>query len=350
MMISGLYGTKTGNRIWPRIIQITLVGILTAPALNATAMDPNLVRSDDQDLLVQQLENDAFAAQDDGYTNGFGAQVIPGSAPAPAWLRRSAGWLTPLSKTGPESPWSWSLSQVMFTPEEIADPAFPPDGRAYAGWLQATASVFALTETDLERFRISVGTVGPASGAEQTQKEVHQAMGATRPVGWDRQLPNEPTLQLSYDRQWRMIRQGSDLVLEMTPTFGTTVGNARTGVEAGGFVRIGDNIPVDFGPQRIKSLAGGSGYYKPVRGFGWYVYAGVAAHYAPHNIFLDGSLTQSTPDVEVDRDPYFGQAYVGFACYHGPTRIGLVALSESERFDSQPRTGRFGALTISWRI
>ncbi len=28
------------------------------------------------------------------------------------------------------------------------------------------------------------------------------------PVGWDTQLDNERTLQLSYDRQWRMIHLG----------------------------------------------------------------------------------------------------------------------------------------------
>ena len=350
-----IYGPTGTQKRWKphgvlRAFSVSLTLMLAG--LQAHAMSPELVRSDDKNLFVLQLENDAFAAQDDGYTNGFRATVIPGTIQAPAWLRRGADWLTPLSadKTGPRSPWSWSISQTMFTPSEIADPAFPPDDRAYAGWLQASASLFTLTETELERFRVSVGTVGPASGAEQAQKQVHEALGAERPVGWDRQLPNEPTLQFSYDRQWRMIRDGSGLVVEATPTFGTTLGNARAGVEAGGFVRIGDNIPVDFGPQRINSLAGGTGYYKPTRGFGWYLYAGVAAHYAPHIIFLDGSLTQSTPGIEVERDPYFGQAYAGFACYHGPARIGLVMLNETDRFETQSRSGRFGALTISWRI
>lgn len=353
MLCSGPIGTNAADSSCPRFIR-GLAALLLSMGLstNAHGMDPDLARADDQDLFVLQMENDAFAGQDDGYTNGFRAIVIPGTTRPPSWLRRGADLLTPLSegKTGARSPWSWSISQTMFSPNEIADPAFPPADRAYAGWLRASGSVFTLTETDLERFRVSLGTVGPASGAEPAQKQVHQALGVARPVGWDHQLPNEPTLQLSYDRQWRMIRDSSGLVLEATPTFGTTIGNARTGVEAGGFVRIGDNIPVDFGPQRINSLAGGTGYYKPTRGFGWYVYAGVAAHYAPHIIFLDGSLTRSTPGIEVERDPYFGQAYAGFACYHGPTRIGLVMLNETNRFEAQGGSGRFGALTISWRI
>lgn len=354
MSFSGPFGPvfekKSRGTMLVAVLMTTLLSVALAPG--ARAMDPELVRSDDQDLLVLQLENDEFARQDNGYTNGFRATVIPGTADAPAWLRSMAGTLTPVTRTGARSPWSWSISQVMFTPDDIENPRFPPDDRAYAGWLQASASLFTLTETELERFRMSLGTVGPASGAEQAQKQIHEALGSARPVGWDSQLPNEPTVQFSYDRQWRMIRDTKDdgLVLEMTPTFGATLGNARAGVEAGGFLRIGDNIPVDFGPQRIKSLAGGSGYYKPVRGFGWYAYAGVAGHLAPHNIFLDGSLVRSTPGVEVDRDPYFGQLYAGFACYHGPTRVGLVAVSETDRFEDQPRENRFGALTISWRI
>lgn len=352
MSFYGPFGTKLKGKALARAGLALTAMALTATSLNARAMDPSLVRSDNQDLFVFQMENDAFAGQDNGYTNGFRAMVIPGTAHAPSWLRHTAAWLTPLepSDTGPESPWSWSISQVMFTPNNIENPSFPPADRAYAGWLKASASVFTMTRTDLERFRISVGTVGPASGAEQSQKQVHQALGADRPVGWDRQLPNEPTLQLSYDHQWRMIRHGTDLVLEVTPTFGTTLGNARAGVEAGGFVRVGDNISVDFGPQRINSLAGGSGYYKPAQGFGWYIYAGIAGHFQPHNIFLDGSLTQSTPGIEVARDLWLGQIYAGFACYHGPARVGLVVLRETERFDNQAREGRFGALTVSWRI
>jgi len=116
----------------------------------------------------------------------------------------------------------------------------------------------------------------------------------------------------------------------------------------GGFLRLGENIPVDFGPQRIRALAGGSGYYKPTQLFGWYVYGGVAGTYEPHNIFLDGSLFQSTP--EVDKNDVFGQAYVGFACYHGPTRLGLTLVSESERFDAHPESGVFGAFNVTWRL
>lgn len=308
------------------------------------------VTRDDQTLLVLQYENDAFAAQDNGYTNGIRVGVIPGGTDAPGWLRGTAEAITPLSGLTSGSPWSWSVEQIMFTPNNIEDPHFPPKDRPYAGWLNLSASVFSMADGRLERFRISAGTVGPASGAEQVQKEIHELIGTNRPVGWETQLPNEPTLQLSYDRQWRMINRDlfDSLIVEFTPSAGGTLGNARTGAEVGGFVRIGDNIPVDFGPQRINALAGGSGYYKPTRGFGWYAYAGISGRYEPHNLFLDGSLFQTTPSVE--RDPWLGQAYFGFACYHGPTRVGLTHVVETDRFDNQRGNGRFGALTVSWRI
>ena len=69
-------------------------------------------------------------------------------------------------------------------------------------------------------------------------------------MGWDTQIPNEPTLQPGWDRQWRIsnTRVDDGLLIEAAPTVGATVGNAVTGAKVGGFIRIGENIPLDFGP------------------------------------------------------------------------------------------------------
>ena len=301
-------------------------------------------------IIVTQFENDLFAGQDRGYTNGISFSLIPDNGKTPEPVAGLIRPMTSLASPDQSLPYSISVEQLIFTPNDITDPELPPDDRPYAGWLNVTANSFAIEGNQLERWQIGVGIVGPSSLAEQSQKSVHSLTGADKPVGWNTQLPDEPTLQLGWDRQWRMsTRSGRDGVLfEVAPTVGATVGNAVTGAEVGGFIRIGENIPLDFGPPRLGSLAGGSGLFEPEKGFGWYLYVGAAAQYTAHDMFLDGSMFQDTPSVS--RDHVKGQAYLGFACYHGPTRIAFTHVRETRAFDRQEEPGRFGAVSISWRL
>jgi hypothetical protein len=319
-----------------------MLAALTLPAMAMGAAANNAP------IFVTQFENDLFAGQDQGYTNGMSFSIIPDRSETPGPVADLIRPLSSMAGTDNAMPYSLSLEQLIFTPQDITDPAFPPEDRPYAGWLNLTTSSFVIDDNRLERWQLGIGVVGPASLAEQSQKSVHSVTGADEPVGWDSQLPNEPTLQLGWDRQWRLPYQTDGLLIEVAPTVGVTVGNAVTGAEAGGFIRVGNNIPVDFGPPRLRSLAGGSGLFIPEEGFGWYVYAGVSAQVTAHEIFLDGSLFQDT--ASVDRDPHRGQAYFGFACYHGPTRIAFTQVVESASFDAERGTSRFGAVSLSWRL
>ena len=323
------------------VIVLVSIPMITLAGTSSGNLDP---------IFVTQFENDLFAGQDRGYTNGISFSVIPDKGETPDSIAALIKPMTSLATPDQALPYSVSVEQLIFTPDDITDPELPPDDRPYAGWLNITANSFVVQDNHLERWQIGLGIVGPSSLAEESQKSVHSLTGADDPVGWETQLPDEPTLQLGWDRQWRIRnRPGNDgVVLEVAPTVGATVGNAVTGAELGGFIRVGENIPLDFGPPRLGSLAGGSGLFQPEEGFGWYIYMGAAAQYTAHDIFLDGSLFQDTPSVS--RDPVKAQAFVGFACYHGPTRIAFTHVRETRAFDRQDAPGRFGAVSLSWRL
>lgn len=338
--------THQGKSRRTAMITLATMASILPLQLPAAAKD----QATENTILSLEYENDFFAGQDLGFTNGFSITVIPGRQQPPRWLLGTGELLSPLSTPGRDLRWSWGIEQLMFTPDDIEDPLFPPDDRPYAGWLNASMSLFSIGPSTLERFRLSLGIVGPSSLAEEVQKEAHRLSDSHQPVGWETQLPDEPTLQLAYDRQWRIETHVADngVVTEFGPGAGITVGNAFTGVEAGGFLRVGRNLPVDFGPQRLRSMSGGSGFFEPTAGFGWFVFTGVTARYTPHNIFLDGSLFQDSPSVS--RAPWLGQGWLGFACYHGATRIGYTHVVETRAFDNQPERGQFGALSISWAL
>jgi hypothetical protein len=273
--------------------------------------------------------------------------VIPeGNAPEP--LLDVATALSPLSSSDGALPWSFTLSQLMFTPRDISEPEFPPEDRPYAGWLNASLSVFSLASDRLERFRIGLGVVGPSSGAEQVQKQIHEMVGANQPEGWDRQVPDEATLQLSYDRQWRVPLFNGGLDWELLPGAGISAGNALLGAEVGAVIRVGQNIPLDFGPPRLRSLAGGSAYHGSSTGFGWFVYGGFAYQYINHDITLDGSIF-SDEGPYVSRKDSRRQYYLGAAVFTGDVRFALATALESRAFAAQNGNSRYGGMTVSWR-
>lgn len=308
-----------------------------------------IASADNPSIVVLEYENDAFVGRDGGYSNGMGFTVIPGEQPPPGWLLAAAQLFPAMPSLDDDNAlWAWSLAQTIFTPHDIDEPEFPPDDRPYAGWLNSTLTVGKIDAGRMDRVRLGLGLIGPASLAGYTQRGIHRLIGTNDPLGWERQLPNEPTLQVSYDRQWRLNTdyRPKGRALEIAPTVGVTVGNALTGAELGGFLRWGKNLPEDFGPPRISSIAGGSGYFRPTAGAGWYLYSGAAASYIPHNIFLDGSLFQDMPSVA--RKPFLGEIYFGFALYNGSTRLTYTQVVRSRAFDNQPARDDFGAVSLSW--
>ncbi len=92
--------------------------------------------------------------------------------------------------------------------------------------------------------------MGPQSYAEDVQTIVHDIINVQGPNGWNNQLRNEPGVVLILDRQWRLKAPPRIAALEadIIPAFGGSFGNVQTHVSAGGIIRIGQSLPLDFGP------------------------------------------------------------------------------------------------------
>src|SRR3546814_15174227 len=97
----------------------------------------------------------------------------------------------------------------MYTPDDVALRNPPLDDRPYAGWLYGSVGLIAETGRRLDQLELTLGVVGPASLAEQTQKLIHEITDSQEPRGWDTQLENEPGGVLHYTRSRRGFLQGT---------------------------------------------------------------------------------------------------------------------------------------------
>ena len=293
------------------------------------------------------LENDLFYDIDRHYTNGIGFVWIPDrSVGTPDWAEQLAR-LVPWFPQEGEVRHGYAFGQSMFTPSDItiADP--PPGERPYAGWLYGTFGLGASNGRQLDLLALSVGMVGPASQAEQSQKFVHDLIGADEPMGWDTQLGDEPGFVLTYLRSWRGQPQPGPLGTryDLTQHFGGAFGNVFTYLNTGLTLRVGQNLPRDFGPPRIQPGVFGSGEFVPTPGFSWYLFAAVEGRAVARNIFLDGNCCQSSRSV--DREPLVGDLQFGLVLDWSDFRLSYTRVLRTREFDSQDKNDDFGAVSLS---
>ena len=299
------------------------------------------------------VENDSIAGTDQHYTNGFRLSVLSSEWSTPDWLNRTAN-LLPFFDSSGNKRLSYAFGQSMFTPNDITDRNPPRDERPYAGWLYGSIGIVSDTGTRLDNLQLTLGIVGPYSGAKDTQKLVHELIGSDEPKGWDTQLKTEPGIVLSYERKWRgLLPALSDdptgFAIDATPHVGVALGNIYTHANTGLTIRIGQDLPADYGPPRVRPSLPGSDFFVPTEDFGWYLFAGVDARAVGHNIFLDGNTWKDSRSV--DKEYFVGELQAGLVLTFANMRLGYTHVLRSKEFKSQDDDyDEFGALTFGFRF
>ena len=202
----------------------------------------------------------------------------------------------------------------------------------------------------MDQLELSLGVVGSASLAEQTQKFIHEITDSQEPRGWDTQLENEPGVVLTYQRSWRgfVSESVSGFGFDATPHAGGALGNVFTYANAGVMLRFGQRLPLDYGPPRIQPSLPGSGFFAPQEGFGWYLFAGVEGRAVARNIFLDGNTFRDSRSV--DKEPLVGDLQFGIALTWRNVRLSYTHVLRTREFETQDEADDFGAFSLTVRF
>ena len=79
-----------------------------------------------------------------------------------------------------------------------------PYDRPYAGVLLGNFSLMSDGDDTRSVLTLSLGVVGPGSGAENLQNGFHDLIGQNHPNGWGSQIQNTPAIELLHERTWRL--------------------------------------------------------------------------------------------------------------------------------------------------
>ncbi len=310
------------------------------------------------------VENDLFAQQDQGYTNGLRLSFVSpnlrdlqGDPCLPALAGQVNALfdaLVPNAHAHEELNMVFSVGQQMYTPTDESATGLIEDDRPYAGWLYLGFGYNARLGDRLRSTELNVGIIGPASLAKEAQDFIHRLRGIDRFQGWDNQLGAELGLQLVHERKRRRALhfgpwQRSDWGWDLITHYGASVGNVATYANAGGELRFGLNLPDDFGTSPARP-AGDNNAPPPVGGQrrqldGWHVFASGNARWVLRDIFLDGNTFSDSH--RVDKRPFVADAALGVAFYVGDWKLAFARYFRSREFDGQRERPSFGSFTIS---
>lgn len=356
---------------------LLLAATLWAPLLVAEPSNtPDAPKSESRGLLTFYLDNDLFSGEDQDYTNGARASWISENRPAFGYLparqvleklsgadeassliRRISGFERgDIGAGNVVLNYGFSITQLMFTPADFESTTQPPGERRYAGWLGVGFSLHAKNERVLNSAELILGTVGPRSYAEETQDFVHELRGIPTFQGWDDQIPNEFTLDLSFIQKRRvrfLERPDRNFSMDGFTEWGARLGTFRTLARVGGFFRFGFHLPADFSDPRISSTAYSQRLFEDITptDSDWSLFglAGVGAAASFFDATLDGPLFKNF-ETGNTRETWIGEAYLGFGLRWRKLEFSYVHTFRTEEYEEQMGGSEFGSLTLLLRL
>ncbi len=308
------------------------------------------------EALTFTLENDSFTGSDNNYTNGLGVTWVSSELETydddsfvSKW-GRAWSFLPFVGDEGYRSYAAWTVAQEMHTPDDITNPNPPADDQPYAGVLYVDGLLYAQKERWTHVWQLKLGVVGPASQAEDVQRDFHELIGGDEPMGWDEQLPDEPVINVGYTVAHLAAagRVGESAEWRVVPVGTAGVGTYFTGAGAGVYGEVGWNLVDALGGTALRTgmNAASTIGVGPVDQWSVGFFGGFAGYGVAHYLPLDGTVFHDSHSVE--SKPFIGMGTLGFSVRRGKFVLGLAATMLTDTFESQRESAEFGTLSMSW--
>jgi len=293
-----------------------------------------------------RLENDAFAGTDEDYSNGISVSAL---------LRGRGllgGFWDLFGKGEREYFQAYEAGQIIVTPSDTSRPVPDPNDRPYAGLLYVDLATAVRHENIFHGFKVVTGVVGPYALAEETQNWFHDLIGSGHAEGWDYQLHNEPILNLVYEhrRKYQLFHTSQGFGADVIPAVSGMLGNVLIQAQAGAQVRLGYNLPDDFGSTLLRGFGvmpfPQYSSKEPAPKFGVYAFGSAGGTAVARNITLDGNSFQDSP--HVDKRPFFPTTEIGASLWTRWFEATFSYVYWGKEFYGQQKDSRFGAVSLSW--
>lgn len=330
------------------------MNLRTLTALAATLMLPAITAraqaaADTASIWTLQGENASITAgtpPDRFYVNGLRLGWTSPTGQVPDFLADLGHTLW----GGGQQRIAFDLAQQIYTPAGTSANVPSPFDRPFAGVLLGNFSLMSDTADTRSVLTLSLGLVGPDSGAEELQNSFHDLIGQSHTNGWGSQIQNTPVVEILHERTWRLpMGTVAGLETDALPSLSIGLGDLRDYVQTGVTFRFGQGLASDFGVPRLRPGLSGGDVFVPTRPFAWYVFAGADGQAVAYDLLLQSHPFRSGPHVSTVWD--VGELQGGFAVMAYGMRLTFAYVAQTQEFHGQ--TGglhQFGSASLSFRF
>jgi lipid A 3-O-deacylase len=275
------------------------------------------------------------------YTDGL--KLVFTHQPEWMWLKEFATWNDFGAGEGDvDTAVGYTFGQNMYTPDHADDPSLrDADDRVFAAWLYGGIFVQRATKNEMEHFELSVGTIGPSALGGEVQTFVHKLVNQEEPNGWDDQLDDE----FAVDFTWLKRQRADGLPFYHTPSFdsyleyGFTAGSLHRNAILGIMLRLGENLPSDFGPGRLEAPHCVTGPIGDKQTY-FYLFGRASVKVVQYDRFLTG----------LDTRPVVGQFQLGAVFRYESFEITYSQTFLTCEYYEQPAEDSYASLNLSYRF
>jgi lipid A 3-O-deacylase len=245
---------------------------------------------------------------------------------------------------------AFDLAQQIYTPIDTSTVVPNRFDRPYAGVLLGNFSLMSDSEDTRSVLTLSLGVVGPGSGAENLQNSFHGVIGQGRTLGWGGQIQNTPAIEILHERTWRLpMGTVAGLETDALPSLTIGLGDLRDYLQTGVTFRFGQGLDSDFGVPRVRPGMSGGDAFVPTRPFAWYVFGGVNGQAVAYDMLLQSSPFRGGPHVSTVWD--VAEMQGGFAVMAYGMRLTFAYVAQTQEFNGQSGgLHQFGSASISFRF
>ncbi len=127
------------------------------------------------------------------------------------------------------------------------------------------------------------------------------------------------------------------------------LGNFRTGLDAGVFIRAGHNLPADFSDPRLSETSYSHQYFtggdELESRFSAYVLFGGRGRVVVHDASLDGPMFRHF-DTGVEKEWLVGEVFAGFGLRWNQVELSYVHTFQTNNFEQQNGGQQFGSVAL----
>lgn len=315
----------------------------------AWAQAPAPAAADNVNVWTIQIENDTVSTDsvsDRYYSNGLrlGWTSTPGLVPSSLQGLGNKLW------GAGEARISVDLTHQVYTPFDTKSGNPPANDRPFAGVLMANFALVQDSANTRSTLALGLGLVGPGAGGQTVQNGFHDLIDQRKVRGWNTQLRNEPLLQITSERTWRLpLGRLAAIETDALPSLTASVGNLLAYIQTGVTLRLGQGLDADFGTARPRPGLTGGDYFRRVRPLAWYLFLGVDGRLVGRDLTLDGNSFANSRSVK--KYPGVGEVQAGLAVMAYGMRLTYTHRLTSPEFRGQRRgLHQTGSLALSVRF